>query len=179
MARIERTAPSATSAPPPAARRIGRVSQAGPKSEAREKLMGMIENHLKLIAVTQNRIDYLRASIQPEIDLNNIEIERIKGVLREEMVKAGLNDFTDGEWEAKFVTEMTRASREVDIVKVRDALSEEDFMQVIKVQVTKLREVMGEREIDKISDITPAAPGETKFVVGPVEIKKPRTKKLS
>lgn len=169
MARIMRsTSPETTPPLVPSPRRMGRVSRPSKDGEKKAALEAMIANHLQLVAINQEKIDYLKARIQPEITQIEAEIARLKTVLEGEIKEAKIDGYTNGVWEARFITTMGRMSREIDTVKVRKALKEEDFLKVVKVQVTELRTYMSEREIDGVSNITPAAPGETKFVVQPV-----------
>lgn len=178
MARIQRTAPPAEPIIPPVTppRRMGRVSRPGAeaaKTNAKsEAALKAIDNHLQLIAIAQERIDYLKNRIQPDINKEQAEIDRLKGVLEAELKAAKLPGYTNGVMSASFQDIMSRASREIDAAKVQKALSPADFLKVVKVQVTELKTVMSEREINNVSITTPAKKTGTRFVVEKVEPKK-------
>ena len=169
MARIVRTAPPALAEIP---RRIGRVTRAkgDPKREA--KMLEMVKNHLQLIAVHQNKIDYERARIQPEINDAQAEIDRLTKVLEGEIKELKLEGYTDGSWEARFVTAPTKSTTEIDTAAVQKKLPPADFLKVVKVQITPLRTFLSEREIGQVSKTIPAKPGAVSFVVQPVKKEK-------
>jgi hypothetical protein len=177
MPRIQRTAPDTTIPPPVSApRRMMRVSNPGRAdtqlAAAQAKALQAIDNHLQLIAIAQNKIDYLRDRIQPDINKEQIEIDRLKGVLEAELKAAKLPGYTNGQWEAKFEDIMAKASRTIDVAKVQKALAPADFLKVVKVLVTDLKTVMSEREINNVSTTIEAHKTGERFVVQSVVTKK-------
>lgn len=173
MARIVRTAPAPLEEAPRRIMRVSRSTEGAKEKEARHaKALQMVDNHLQLIAMSQKKIDYLRGTIQPDINKEQLEIDRLKGVLEGELRELKLPGYTNGQWEARFVTAMTKSSKEIDAAQVQKKLAPADFLKVIKVQVTPLRTFMSEREIARVSRTIPAAPGAVSFVVQPVVTKK-------
>ncbi len=175
MARIARTPPAELpQATPPvaSARRMMRVTNPDRDNIAKDKALKMIENHLQLIAITQNRIDHLRKTIEPEIIKNEQEIERLKGVLETELKAAKLPGYTIGTWEARWVQSMGRSSRDVSPEVLFPKMKQEDFFKVVKVQLQQLGQFLSEREIGAIATTIPAKPGAITFVVQPVIAKK-------
>ena len=171
---IRRTRPA--EAPAEAPRRLMRVTRPAREVENNTKAMATLENHLKLLELHQNRMDYLRASIQPEILTIQAEMHRLEGVVEQDLIATKKGGYTNGAWECKFVTPMTREIREPDIAKIKKAMKPEEFLQVIKIQITSLKKFMTEREIDALSKVTPAVAGERQFVVGPAAVKKGKEK---
>ncbi len=172
MARIQRTPPEPIAPPAGAPRRMMRVTNPGRDVAAQDKKLQAIENHLQLIAIAQDKIDYLKNRIQPDINKEQAEIDRLKVVLEAELKAAKLPGYTNGKWEARWVQSMGKSTREIDVVKVQKALPPADFLKVVKVLVTDLKTVMSQREIDNVSTVTPGVPGPSTFIVQPVDIKK-------
>ncbi len=167
MVRVART-PVAPETLPETPRRMMRVSRPGRDMVKTDQQMKMIENHLQLIAIAHEKIAYLQERIRPDIEKEQAEIARLKDVLEAELKASKLPGYTNGQWEARWVTPPGRSSREIDADKVYKKLALADFMKVIKVQVTPLKTFMSEREIDQVSTTIPAVPGEPHFTVQPV-----------
>ncbi len=169
MTRIQRTTPAEAVTPPTSApRRIGRVSNPGRDTAAQDKKLQAIDNHLQLIAIAQEKIDYLKNRIQPDINKEQMEIDRLTKVLEDELKAAKLPGYTNGKWVAKFEDVIANGSREIDVAKVQKALPPADFIKVVKVLLKDLKTVMSEREINNVSTTIPAHKTGTRFIVQPV-----------
>jgi hypothetical protein len=168
--------PAATAAPVEAPRRMMRVSRPTKDDSKQKKAQEMLENHLQLIAINQQKIEWLMARVLPEKLEIEAEIARLVKVVEQDLKDSGLPGYSNGEWEAKYVTDMGRESREVDVTKLQKALKPAEFLQCVKPQIALLKQFLSEREIDGISNITPAKPGETRFVCAAVKISKPKGK---
>ena len=69
---------------------------------------------------------------------------------------------------AKIVTPAGRRTVTIDPVKFSEAVSADDFYACVSVGMEKAKKVLSEREIEKISTIKPAVPGDPKLVITPV-----------
>jgi hypothetical protein len=125
-----------------APRRIMRVSR---PVKQKEVATNALDAKLKSIAQRTAMIEKLAA-----------ENEAAQAELTELLSAAGMQGYTDGEWEANIVNKMTKASRVPDTGFLYKKMSLADFLSVVKVSVTELKAHMTDREIDQISEITPA-----------------------
>lgn len=91
------------------------------------------------------------------IDDAKMETDKLTAEIDELMRKHKLNGITDGKLVAELVEQFTRESRFIDPQRFHAAcVREADFWACIEVMVTKAKEVMGTKELDKISKITPS-----------------------
>lgn len=143
-----------------APRRIMRISRSRTEQPPVENNTAVIETILQLIAKNTGQIEVLVAAN-----------EQASAALHAALVAAKIVGYTDGAWEAKIVDVMSKTSKDIDPAKVKDSLGLEDFMKVVKVSATELKQFMSEREINAVSKITPAKVTGNKLVVSKVEVK--------
>jgi hypothetical protein len=174
MAAVLRRTPPAPAVEAP--RRMMRVSRPGlvdAKSvAAQEKIESTLKNHLQLIAYNANRAEYLRASIAAELLSLEEDTKRHAAICEKALKDGKLKGWTTADWECKFEDTLIRGSREPKLDEVLLALGEENFLKVVKVQITELKEFMTDNEINAVSTVVPATPGPTVFKHGPVGVKK-------
>lgn len=161
-----RTAPAAAATAPE--RKLFRsrtVEKKAAVSEAKKaEQIKIIQNKLQLIAMDAAKIERLQDRIRPEIEECNANIAKQKKDIETALKAADLPGYTDGIWEALFETPITRGSREFHTLAVYNALKLEDFLSVVKVQATEMKNVMNEREIEKVSTFIPGEKKDPVFV---------------
>lgn len=147
-------------------RRGSNTRKSEAEAEAAKRLvMADIDAQLQLIAKNDEAIDAAVAS-------NDAAYAEIKRLLE----SAGMTGHTNGHYIAEIVTPMGRESREIDPKKFQKAVSPEDFWACIKVGVTDAKKVLSEKELDKISTVTPGKPGTPILKVDRVVIKTQKKK---
>lgn len=160
-----RTPPAAATAPERKLFRSRTVEKKAAVSEAKkQEQITVIQNKLQIIAMDVAKIERLQERIRPDIEACNANIEKQKKDIAAALKAEDLPGYTDGTWEALFETPSTRGSREFNIKAVYDALKLDDFLSVVKVQATEMKNVMNEREIEQVSKFIPGEVKDPVFV---------------
>ena len=130
------------------------------RAERLKVVRAEIDEALQALAKNEQQLDEVMA-----------EQERIHGVIEKLLRDNNLNVHHDAHYETGIAEAFSRQSTYVDPKKFKAAVSNADFFKCIEVMLGKAREVMAQKELDRISDITPGKSQGFKFYV------KPRTRK--
>lgn len=142
----------------------GRTS-ANAAQKVKDDAIAIIEENLKLISNNDAAIDAAVAS-------NDQAYAAIKSALE----VAQMDGYTNGRYQAEIKTPMGRESREIDVKKFQKAVSADDFYACVKIGVTEAKKVLSEKELDKISKITPAKTGDPILKIERIVVKTTKTK---
>lgn len=134
--------------------RIRRIRNDVAKLKANSAAKAIMEDSLKSIAKLQEQAEKIR-----------IELAQKETVLFDMMVK---NKFEKVEVDAA-VAEVTQSAGKstniIDVKAFRKKVSDDDFLACISVGVTKAKEVLGQKELDKITTTIPGKTGEKKLKI--------------
>lgn len=106
--------------------------------------------------------------------ISNIEVEiselqdALKANLEElesEMKEGGIDKLTKGNATATFVRSAGKSQNIVDPKKFHSCVDEKDFYSAISVSITKAKELLGQKELDRITTTIPAKVGEEKLKI--------------
>ena len=126
--------------------RLGAVA-VNPHKEKAEELLQLISN------------------IEVEIsDLNSALKENMEE-LEEHMRKGHLSSVSAGDALAEFVKPAGKAQNIIDPKKFYERVDEDDFFSAVSVLVTKAKELLGEKELGKITQRIPGKTGEEKLKI--------------
>lgn len=133
-------------------RRISRVRTPA----AAKKTKHEMQETLKSIAKMQATIASLESNIAPLLESLQKDMEAAKLVFLE------CDTAT-----ADIVRSAGKSSNVINAKKFFDKVEEDDFFACATISVTKAKEILGQKELDKITKKTPGTPGEPKLKVTP------------
>lgn len=111
---------------------------------------------------------YIDAAARLERDIKSMTLNLQQSMtLAEELMKElGIESFTTANgYVGEMVTPSSRSTREFDNHKVYDVLEVEDFLASVKVQATKIKEFLSQKEIDAVSELVIPKPKPKKLKV--------------
>ena len=109
---------------------------------------------LKSISNLENEIGELNASLKGIVE----ELEVL-------MKESHLSRVAEGDAVAEFVRPAGKAQNIIDARKFYAKVDEDDFFSAISVLVTKAKEILGQKELDKITTTIPGKTGEEKLKI--------------
>lgn len=157
-------APVAQTAAPRAAPRFrgGLSLKPDSKSAAREA----IHAHLQSIAIAHREIDIQTGNV-------DIAFESIKKLMQQN----GLTHEEAAGYAAEYAEQYGRSSRTVIVDEFRKAVSPEIFEKCIEIPLSKAQQHLGEKEIERVCEFTPAASQGFKLKVAPIKTTVTRSKR--
>lgn len=115
--------------------------------------------------VKAKRLLKLISNLEQEIGEKNATLKETLEEL-EVVMKAGhLDSVSEGKAHATFVRPAGKTQNVIDARKFYDKVDEDDFFSAISVLVTKAKELLGQKELDKITTSIPGKAGEEKLKI--------------
>ncbi len=126
----------------------GATQKANPRAESRAKEL------LQLISNLEEEIGGLQYALKENLE----ELETV--------MKGGkLSEVSEGKATAAFVRSSGKAQNIIDPKKFFNKVDEEDFFAAVTISVTKAKDLLGQKELDKITKTIPAKPGDEKLKI--------------
>lgn len=100
------------------------------------------------------------AEKEDEIASLSSSLAALKEELEQEMRAGRLTSVTEGQYTAAIVRPSGKAQNVIDAHKFYDLVEQEDFFGAVSVSVSKAKELLGQKELDKITTKIPAKPGD-------------------
>lgn len=97
-------------------------------------------------------------ALEDEMEPILIAMAALKTSMAELMEEGELEEVLFGMYQAKYAAPPTRATTTIDPQKFSDEVSPEEFWDCVSISVTKAREVMSERALQKVSTTTNPEP---------------------
>lgn len=133
-----------------AIRRISRVRE----TQASEGAQAEMKETLRSIAKMQETIAQLNANIAPLMEK-----------LEASMIKMSVLSVSAGNAIAEFTQSAGKTQNIIDPAKFFKKVTEEDFFACCSISVTKAKDLMGKKELERISDSIPGVTGEKKLKI--------------
>lgn len=162
---IRADVPAAPSAETPVSHaprlRLRVANNAASRAQADRSVRNEIDEQLQLIASLDIEIDQLMEKLQGA----HAKIEKL-------MSQGKINDHSDGNYNASIVEVFSRQKTVIDPKRFKAQVGEKEFWACVEVPVGKAEEILGKKELARISDVTPGKSTGYQFKLKKVEAKK-------
>lgn len=120
-----------------------------------------LDEHLQLIAKLDTELDNLMAALADQHKI-------VEDIMR----RNKLSEHCDGAYKATIVEVFSRQSTVIDPKRFKASVADKDFWDCVTIAVGKAEEVLGKKELGRISDITPGKSQGYQFKLKKVDAKK-------
>ena len=134
--------------------RIRRIRNDVAKLKVNSAAKGILEDTLKSIAKLADQAAKINAEIAQK------ETELFDMMLKNKFEKVEVEAAT-----AEITQSAGKSTNIIDVKAFRKKVSDDDFLACISVGVTKAKEVLGQKELDKITTTIPGKTGEKKLKI--------------
>lgn len=107
----------------------------------------------------------LISNIEVEMSDLNVSLKENMEELEELMQEHRLSEVSAGKAHAALVRPAGKTQNIIDVKKFFKAVDEDDFFSAVSVLVTKAKELLGQKELDKITRSIPGKLGEEKLKI--------------